>query len=808
MLRNYITIALRSLRNNKVFSLINVLGLAIGLACCILISLYVYDELHYDTYPQNAGQIYRVGIHLLANNGVATYPSVDEEVGRGISSSIAGVTNYTRILQAYPAFLSFSDKQFKEEKLGFTDSNFFSFFSIPLLEGNQATALIEPNSIVLTQGVAWKYFGNQEAVGKFIKDGDWLLKVTGIMRDIPDNAHFHFDAMISLSTLRTLRHTWSNVNYFTYLLLDKKADPKQVENQFPGLVAKYVVPEIANDMGISMAEASKSINTFRFFLEPLRSIHLHADSKYELEPGGDLQYVYIFSALAVFILLLACVNFTNLSTAISFRRQREVGIRKVLGSLKSQLISQFLVESILISLFALLLAIGLVAVLIPYFNQLSGKHFTYTDLFHVQTLVILLLLGLATGLCAGGYPAFFLSSFNVIKVLKGAISPSKAKGDIPLRSGLVVFQFFVSTSLIIATLIVYRQLHYMQARKLGFDNNQVVYVKDTYLLGSRVNQQAFADQLKRDSRVLDVSIGSDLPGDGINSGTQIFPKEKQSKGNDADVPSYVFHIDYNYIHTLGMKIIQGRNFSKDFPSDSSGVIINQAAVKDLGWSQADPIGKIIVRSGQQAFKVIGVVADFNYLSLKNKIAPLILLLPSYPATGLIIKVNAPSMEGFLRDLERHWKAYNPGAPFSYDFLDQSFAKLYNGERRTAQLFSLFAILSILIACLGLFGLAAFTTEQRAKEIGIRKVLGASVQQVVLLLTKAFFLPIGIAFVLAVPFTWWIMQIWLQDFAYREPVALWVFLAAGSITLLIALMTVSSRAIKASLRNPIKSLRSE
>jgi putative ABC transport system permease protein len=801
MLRNYIIIALRSLRNSKVFTLINVCGLAIGLACCMWISLYVYDELHYDTYSPNANHIYRVGIHLLANNGMETYSNVDEAVGRGITNAVAGVRDYTRLMKAMPSYVTVHDQQFKEEGLGLVDSNFFSFFSLPLLNGNVRTALVEPNSIVLTKGMAQKYFGNAEAVGQFIKDGGWLLKVTGIMADIPANAHFHFDGVISMSTMPVLRHTWSNVNYYTYLLLDPTVSAKQVEGQFPGLVAKYVVPEVAHDMGVSMAEAQKSVGTFQFFLTPLRSIHLTATTKYELEPGGDIQYVYIFSALAVFILLLACVNFTNLSTAVSFRRGREVGIRKVLGSVKGQLIRQFLVESTVLALLAFILAFGLVVVLLPYFNDLSAKHFGYAQLFRVQTILFFLGLALGTGLCAGMYPAFFLSSFNVIKVLKGVMVFNK--GTIPLRSTLVVFQFFVSTSLIIATLMVYRQLHYMQDRKLGFDNQQVVYVKDTYLLGSGTNQQAFEDQLKQDSRVISVSLGTDVPGETSISGTVISPKDKQS----TSIPANIFYVDENYIPTLGMKVIQGRNFSRDFPSDSSGVIINEAAVRDLGWSSVNPIGKVVVRSGQIAFKVVGVVADFNYRSLKSKIAPLMLLLPPSPSPGLIIKVNAPSMSGFLSDLGRRWKAYNPGAPFAYEFLDESFARLYTGEQRTAGLFSMFATLSILIACLGLFGLAAFTTEQRAREISIRKVLGASVNQVLVLVSKEFLWLVSIAFVLSVPFTWWAMHIWLQDFAYRAPVAIWVFLAAGLITLLIAILTVSSRAIKAALTNPVKSLRS-
>ena len=807
MLHSYLTIALRYLRKNRIFSLINVLGLAIGLACCILIALFVWDELHYDTYPANAGRIYRVEIRLLANNGVETYPDVDIAVGEGMAKTFPEISAYTRLFSAGKIYWAVGTRQFMEEKVGVADSNFFSFFSLPLADGNAATALNAPNSIVISTDIARKYFGEAEAIGKTIETtGGGVLKVTGVMEPMPANSHFHFDMVMSMSTLHRTGHTWSNTGYYTYLQLNKGADPKKIEAEMPKLVAKYVVPEVQHDMAVSLAEAQKSVNTFRFILQPLRDIHLRSESKYELEHDSDIQYVYIFSALAVFILVLACVNFTNLSTAIASKRGKEVGIRKVMGSLKSQLVGQFLAEAVLLTFLALLVAIGLVFLLLPWFNALSGKHFSYRSLLDYRALGILLLLGLLTGVCAGCYPAFFLSAINAIKMLKGALLPAKSKG-ISLRSGLVVFQFFVSTSLIIATLIVYRQLHYMQDRKLGYDKEEVVYVQDTYLLGDPDTRRAFRQQLVQDSRVANASLGNNIPGSEDHGGTLMYPKDKQTNGSDMTIPSNIYFIDYDYIPTLGMKIVRGRNFSRDFGSDSTGVILNESAVRDLGWSHIDPIGKTIVGS-EHEFKVVGVVADFNYVSLKQKIAPLMMLLTRYPGSGLIIKVNTRNMEGFLQDLQHRWKALNPGAPFSWYFLDDKFAALYAGEQKTAQLFGMFSLLSIIIAGLGLFGLAAFTTEQRAKEIGIRKVLGASVQQLLLLMAKEFLLLVGVAFLLATPFTRWVMHAWLQDFAYRTPIAAWVFLLAGFMTALIALVTVSSRALGAAWANPISVLRSE
>jgi putative ABC transport system permease protein len=806
MLRNYLTVALRNLRRNKVFSIINVLGLAIGMACFILIALFVLDELSYDSYPANAADIYRVEIHLLANNGMITYPNVDIAVGKGIQDAFPLVKSYTRFFPADAGYWGNGDRQFKESKMGFADPNFFSFFSLPLVEGNAATALKEPNSIVISRSLAKKYFGEADAIGKQLMSGHFPFKVTGVMEEMPGNSHFHFDGLVSMATLHPTRYTWSNVQYYTYLQLDKGSDPKKIEAGMPRLVAKYVVPEVQHDEAVSLAEAEKSVNTFLFVLQPLQAIHFHGVSTSELENNSDIQYVYIFSALAVFILVLACVNFTNLSTAIASKRGKEVGIRKVMGSLKGQLVSQFLVEAVLLTFFALLVAIGLALVLLPLFNQLAGKHFNFGELLHFRMLAILLALGLITGVCAGVYPAFFLSSINAIRVLKGAVFVVKGRGGILLRSALVVFQFFVSTSLIIGTLIVYRQLQYMQDQKLGYDKDQVVYVQDFYLLGDRDVRQTFKQEVVQDSRVIAASSAWQVPGNDNLGSALLYPKEKQANGDDALIPAATYVIDYDYIATLGMKIVRGRNFSRDFPTDTTGAIINESAVRELGWSHTDPIGKIMVGSNNDEYRVVGVVADFNYASLKHKIAPLMMLLDRGPGGGLLIKVNTRDMAAFLRDLEDKWKTLKPGTPFSYYFLDEAFAKLYGSERRTAQLFSLFSLLSILIACLGLFGLAAFATEQRAKEIGIRKVLGASVRQVLALVAKEFLLLVSVSFLLAVPFSWWAMHVWLQDFAYRTSVAGWVFILAGGVTALIALVTVSTRAIGAALANPVKVLR--
>ena len=804
MIKNFFRIAFRNLGKNKAFSFINIFGLAIGLTCFMFIAAFVYNELNYDRYPAEAKNIYRVNLSVTGNGDVAVYPDVDMGVGEGMKAAYPEIKALTRISPGSD-FIQYDDKQFKEDHLAFADSNFLQLFSIPLIKGDNADALVQPNSVVITKALAKKYFGDENPIGKTLAIGIRKdpYQVTGVIDEVPDDSHFHFDAFLSLSTWHVTNKTWSNLGPYTYLLLDKNADPKKLEAKFPQLVAEHVVPEIQHDMGVSLAEAQKSVNTFVFSLQPLTRIHLYSNTKYELEPGGDIQYVYIFSALAVFILLLACVNFTNLSTARAFKRAREVGIRKVLGSVKKQLVLQFLSESVLLTLFAMLCAFALLFLLLPYFNQLANKNIAFGFFLNYKSILAMFCVSMLAGLLAGIYPAFFLSSFNTIKVLKGSAATQGSQRK-PLRSSLVVFQFFVSTALIIATIIVYQQLHYMQNKKLGYDKEQVLYLQDARLLGK--NQYAFEQKMLQDSRVVSASISRYVPGGIMMDGTEIYPKDEN--GNGTEIHGNIFHIDYDYLKTLGIKIIEGRNFSRDFPTDSSsGVIINEAAVRELGWSGKNAVGKTIVRSGQKQYNVIGVVADFNYASVKQKVAPIMMLLGGNFG-GLILKIKTTDVKDFLADLKKQWGAFNPGGPLGYTFLDENFAKLYASEIRTQQIFSAFAIIAIIIASLGLFGLSAFVIDQRTKEIGIRKVLGASVQSVLLLVSKEFLLLVGIAFIISVPVTWWAMHVWLQDFAYRIHISVWVFIIAGIAAILIALLTVSFQAIKAAVANPVKSLRTE
>jgi putative ABC transport system permease protein len=802
MFKNYFKTALRNSMKNKTFSFINIIGLAIGLTCFVLIAVFVFDELSYDRYVANAKDIYRVNLSVTGNGDVAVYPNVDYAVGEGMKNAFPEIKDFTRLSPATD-FVKYDDKQFKEDKLAFASANFLQMFSIPLTEGSDKDALVQPNSVVISKAFAKKYFGEADPVGKSLIIGlhDALYKVTGVFNKVPDNSHFHIDAFLSMNTWNITNPTWDNLGPYTYLLLNKNADPKKLEAKFPQLVAKYVVPEVQQDMGISLAEARKAVNTFIFSLQPLTEIHLYSHTKSEIEPNGDIQYVYIFSVLAVFILLLACVNFTNLSIARSVKRAKEVGVRKVMGSAKLQLIKQFLSESVLMSFCAMLLAIVLIFVLFPYFNQVSGKQISVGDLLNYKFILALIALIFFVGIVAGIYPSFFLSSFNPIKVLKGSSGIVRNKSS--LRSSLIIFQFFVSTALIISTIIVYQQLYHMQNKKLGYDKEQVLFLPDGRLMGK--NQDAFRQSILQDSRVVAATISRSIPGDVFMDGTEVYPVNEN--GNGTEIHMNIYHVDYDYVKTLGIKIKEGRYFSKDFGSDSAAAVINEAAVRELGWNNTNPVGKTIMRSGQMPFKIVGVMNDFNYASAKQKIAPLMMLLGNNYG-GLIIKVKTNDVTGFLNDLKTKWNSFDPQGPLSYNFLDEKFAALYASELRTQRIFSAFAILAIIIAMLGLFGLSAFVIEQRTKEIGIRKVLGASVQNVLALVSKEFLSLVLIAFIISVPVTFLAMNKWLQDYAYRINIAWWVFAAAGIAVILIALITISFQAIKAAIANPVEALRSE
>jgi putative ABC transport system permease protein len=805
MYKSYFRIGWRSMAKNSTFYVVNIFGLAIGLACCLLIGAYIYSELTYDTYPKNAKDIYRVEVHALGNGKWAHYSSVDFGVGPGIASTYSEVVSFTRLDKWFQPYLRYKENVFKEQNIAVVDSNFLQFFSIPLIAGDDRTALVKPNTMVVTKAFAQKYFGNEDPIGKALTiQSPGELLITGLIDDVPEQSHFHFDAFISGSTFKNRRESWSNIGDFTYVQLNKNSNPNELQTKFPDLVMKYVVPEIQQDMGVTLAEAQKSKDTFVFSLQPLSKIHLYSHNVDELGANGDIKYVYIFTALAIFILLLACVNFVNLSTATSAKRAREVGIRKVMGSIKTQLISQFLVESIMVAGSALIFAYGVVMAVLPFFNELTGKSTSFWFFLEPVTLLAIISGVTLVGIIAGIYPSFFLSSFNTISVLKGTVSGSSGNRNV-LRSGLVVFQFAVSTSLIVATMVVYQQLNFMQNKELGYNKDQVLVIHETQLL--RKSEKTFKEQLLKDSRVISASVSRQVPGQKDIDGTQAFPKDREKDETSAEIHINIYHVDYDYLTTLGMQVANGRNFSLDFPSDSSGIVINETAAKEFGWTTETSIGKSIVASGQREFHVVGVVKDFNYASVRQKIAPLVMVLSRH--SGLIlVKVNASDIKNVITDVKRQWASLNPDAAFSYSFLDEQFSALYFAEERTGKIFITFATIALIIAGLGLFGLSTFSAQQRTKEIGIRKVLGATASEVLYMLSKQFLTLVLVAFIISMPIISWIMNQWLEDFAYRVNITWWIFLMAGVLSFAIAFFSMSFQAIRAALANPVQSLKVE
>jgi putative ABC transport system permease protein len=806
MLKNFFITSWRNLVRKKVFTMINIFGLAIGLTCFMLIAAFVYDELSYDQYAREYKNIYRVGLQLQQNGGVDDYPHVDKAVGAGIKTDYPEVKEFTRLVGSLTDYIKNGDANIKEERLALADSNFLSMFSIPLVDGNVHDALTEPNSIVVSTAFAKKYLGDKPALGEtLISQRYGVLKITGVFAKIPDNSHFHFDAFISTTStawFTTGRQTWSNVGTFTYILLNDHTDANHLERKLSALVEKHVVPEIQEDMGIGLAEAQRSVNSWKFYLMPLSKIHLHSATKYEIEANGDINTVYIFSALAVFILLLACINFMNLSTASSARRAMEIGIRKSMGSFRSQLVIQFLVESLTLSMIALGVAVTLALLLLPFFNQLTGKQIDISFFLSAPVLVVLLALGIAVGLLAGIYPAVFLSSFQTLRVLKSN-SPAGTKRS-GLRSTLVVFQFAISIALIVATIVAYQQLHFLQNIKMGYERDQVVVIENAWALRNNLN--GFKNKLQSDHRIEQVTHAT-VP---IGQASSFGGTEVTSKGDHATgTHMHVFSIDYNYIETMGLQLVHGRNISEDFPNDSLGrnVIINETAMNNLGWTENNVIGSTIIRSGTSQYQVVGVVKDFHYTSAKEKIAPMMMLYDR-AAPSFLVKIKTTELETLISDLKTQWSALHVNVPFSYYFLDDRFEHLYKAEQTTEQIFIVFMVIAIVIASLGLYGLSTYSAEQRVKEIGIRKILGSSVSQIVFLQSKEFLVLVLVAIVVAAPFSWWVMDQWLQNFGYRVYINGWVILLAGFAAIIIALVTVSFQAIRAAMANPVKSLRAE
>jgi putative ABC transport system permease protein len=803
MFKNYIKVAFRNFWRNRSFSAINILGLAIGIAVCFTILLFVQDELSYDRFNSNANRIFRVVFKADINGGKIFEANVMPPTAQTLKNDYPEVEEAARLREMGKPKVTFNNKTFKDGTFAFVDASFFNVFSLRFIKGNAKTALQQANSVVITEETAKRYFGGEEPMGKVLDlNNHELYKVTGVVAAIPTNAHFHFDLFGSMQSFPDSKNpSWMTSGFFTYLLLKENYNYKNLEAKMPGMVEKYMGPQIAQSMGMSLTQFRTKGNNLGFALQPLTDIHLHSNSNYEMEPGGDIKYVYIFSAIALFVLLIACINFINLSTAGASKRAKEVGVRKVMGSDKSELIKQFLLESVLLTFIALFIAFLLVQFALPVFNQLSGKNLSLG--YAVKPWAALLSLGLLVGVLAGIYPAFYLSSFQPISIIKGKLGT--ANKSLTLRSSLVVFQFFISVSLIIGTLVVYKQMQFIHNKKLGYNKEQLLVLPNSWALGK--NERLFKEQLLKDPRIVNATVSGYKPaGPSNGNNSLVFPNGQEN----SVMRTNRFDVDEQYIPTFGMQITAGRNFSKAFPTDSSAIIINEAAANAFGFKDKSIGQNITWMKGDKGekvnYRVIGVVKDFHFKSLHEPITPLFMVLN--PESGLIFKVRTGDVSGLLTTMKQQWEKFNVEEPFTYSFMDELYNKTYQAEEKTGKILNIFTSLTILVACLGLFGLAIYTTEQRTKEIGIRKVLGASVLQVTNMLSKDFVKLVLIACVIAFPLSYWAMSNWLQDFAYRITISWWIFALAALIALFIALATVSFQAVKAALANPVKSLRSE
>ena len=810
MFQNHFKIAWRSLLKQKHHAALNLVGLAIGLTACLLMGLYVYDELRYDRFHANADRIVRVVLRGTLNGEAVKEANVMAPVAGALRQRFPEIEATVRIRTAGTPRVSYGDKVLRNNRLALADPTLFRVFSLPLLNGDGRTALSRPNTVVVSQRMARQFFGETDPVGKVLTvfDDKVAYTVTGVMADVPPQSHFHADAFLTLVGDRAAASdNWLVSNHFTYLLLPDGYDPRRLEPKLKSVTEAHLIPPLEKLLGVSRSAFRQKGLDLGLFLQPLTEIHLHSDLKpnTELEPGGDIRYVRLFGAVALFMLLLACINFTNLSTAGAAKRAKEVGIRKVLGSARGRLVAQFLTESALLTALALALALGLAWALLPVFNVLSGKTLRLQPAEMPWLVPGLVGFGLLVSLLAGSYPAFFLASFRPVITLKGGL-PSAGRSRLNLRNGLVVVQFFVSIGLTIATLVVYQQLRYIQTAKLGYDQEQVVVLERTDLLGNR--EAALARQLAQDSRVARVSVSAFLPNDRYNAGLIAMHPE----GQNAKLTRLTyFGVDEQYLPTLGIQLAAGRGFSADFPSDSAAVLLNEAAARFFGWGR-QAVGRTLTTPGAQGgadktYRVVGVVKDFHTRSLHEPIAPMAMLLGGNSG-AILVKTRRADVAGLLASVKTKWDALGTGEPFQYAFLDEASQAMYRAEQTTGRVLLVFAGLTIFIACLGLFGLATFTAEQRTKEIGVRKVLGASVAGLVALLARDFLKPVFVALLLAAPVAWYAMNRWLEDFAYRVELEWWVFAGAGLLAVAIALLTVGFQSVKAALVNPVESLRSE
>ncbi|MBD3275197.1 MAG: FtsX-like permease family protein [Candidatus Marinimicrobia bacterium] len=812
MFRNYMKIMIRKLWKQKNYAFINIIGFTIGIASSLLILLYVAHELSYDRFHTNADRIYRIEVNgrLLekeANSAMSGAPYASAFMEEFPQVKVA-----TRIDPVGDGIVKTEEQVFNESGLMYADEHFFQVFSFTLVQGDPGSVLKNPRSVVLTESTARRYFNQENPLGKMVRmdnEGD-AYQVTGVVQDVPENSHFDFDILISMAgNDRYNDQHWLSLGLYTYVLMREDADLAAVKSRFPALYERHFGPIIVQYFQMSYAEFLETGDYFRFILMPLSDIHFHSRVNDQLSAPGNLSNIYIFSAIALFILLIASINFMNLSTARSAGRAREVGMRKVLGSDRRKLFWQFMGESILYSMAAMILAIGLVELLLVPFNNFAGITLSFGIFEHWWMPLGLLLLGLLVGLISGSYPALYLARFQPAQVLKGIVRDYGSSGKV--RNGLVVFQFTISIGLILSTLIVYQQLQFEQQKNLGFTKENVLVVNNANRLGQQ--KETFRQALTNEAGVMSASICDALPARGGYSGTLFKAADPEAANGKVtyssdDLMFNYFWADEYYIETLGLDIKTGRNFSRGLASVTSAVLINESVATSFGWE--DPVGKQFYATGMDGspeYRVIGIVEDYHFESLRNQIQPVVMM----HGTGgnqLAIRLHPGDMQSAVNRLENKWRTFVPEVPFNYSFLDQDFDALFRAELQFGKLVGYFTLLTIFIAALGALGLAAYSAEQRTKEIGIRKALGATVSHIIFLLSKDFSRLVFIAFLIASPVAYLVMHRWLQDFAYRTEIGVSIFLLAGVLAFGIILVSVGWQSIRAATSNPTNSLRYE
>jgi putative ABC transport system permease protein len=815
MLKNYWKVAIRSLLKRKGYTAINILGLATGMAVCGMIVLFIRSELGYDDFEPNGDRVYRIVLDRKYPGRTTAYAIIPASIGEAVHKEfpeVATVTGLQDFTNNGELFVKAGDRSFEENHVLVADSNFFRVFSPGLIEGDPVTALRKPFTVVLTEGTARRYFGSPgAAMGKTLEtEGNRHFTVSAICADLPANSHMAYDLLVSAASFPLQEPNYVGFSTYTYVLLNPHANPAVLESKLPTVVEKYVSGVIARTFNMSYRQFQQAGNGYHYYLQPLRRIHLTSDLEAEMRPNGSMRSIYIFGIIAIFILCIACVNFINLSTARSVERAKEVGIRKTFGSDRRSLVLQFLVESILVSLLSMVLSVLLMWLLLPLFSQMSGKNLTLLPVLEPARIGLLIIFAVLVGLLAGIYPAFVLSSFQPIKVLKGKFKSNRY--GTALRNGLVVFQFAISIILIVCTVTVNQQLQYMLGDRLGFRKDHVIEIERTDLVGNQT--KAFRTQLAGIAGVEMVSGANNLPG-----GNGFFGTTFEPFGSDQSVTGRGITVDDKFAGVIGLEMEKGRFFSRDFPTDSLAIVLNEKAVAALGLKEpvigtrlTSPDGLFNAPDGKPyVYTVIGVVRDFNYQTLHQAIAPLYFTdITKFGDVSFLtaVRVKGDQFKDILAAIQRTWHQFVPDRPFHYAFLDERVADQYKSEQTIRRIFTVFSALAIFIACFGLLGLAAYATQQRLREISIRKVLGAGGGTIVWMLSRDFLRLVTISAIVAFPIAWLAMHSWLTSFIYRITLSWWIFALAWAISLAITLMTTGYQAIRAAMTNPVKVLRSE